>query len=113
MGSGKGQPRRTQSDISAGKESSDVTLAVLADGTKEWRLPNGLLHRDDGPAVESPYNVKEWYKDGKRHREGGPAVEKDSGWEEWWFDGQRHREDGPAATRPGGDTEWYLHGDRK
>ncbi len=46
-----------------------------ADGTKEW-YQNGVLHREDGPAVENLYG-KRWYKNGKLHRENGPAIESD------------------------------------
>jgi hypothetical protein len=31
------------------------------DGTKEWRSPNGDLHRLDGPAVEFANGYKAWY----------------------------------------------------
>lgn len=36
---------------------------------------NNLLHREDGPAVESNYtSSKEWYIHGKLHRIDGPAI---------------------------------------
>jgi hypothetical protein len=45
----------------------------MANGTKIWYL-NGLLHREDGPAIERPDGVgpmadgsKEWFLDGKRY----------------------------------------------
>lgn len=44
----------------------------------------GLLHRQDGPAVEWLGGTKEWYIHGKLHRDDGPAIiKKDK--EEYWF----------------------------
>lgn len=40
----------------------------------EWRLPDGTLHRDYGPAIEWESGDQEWYKHGKLHREDGPAT---------------------------------------
>jgi hypothetical protein len=49
---------------------------------------NGLIHRDDGPAVE--------YPDGSMY---------------WYQNDQLHREDGPAVVLPSvGIMEWYLYG---
>ena len=44
-----------------------------------WRLPNGDLHREFGPAVEFASGYKEWYLNGKRHHENAPAVELSNG----------------------------------
>lgn len=45
---------------------------------------NGLLHRDDGPAVIAGNgSLREWYQHGVRHRTDGPAVEYDD-FEEFW-----------------------------
>ena len=38
-----------------------------------------------------------WYKDGVLHREDGPAIEYRNGTTKWYLNGKRHREDGPAA----------------
>ena len=43
------------------------TMKVDAEGTKFWRLPNGKLHREDGPAVEYANGDKEWYVNDKRY----------------------------------------------
>jgi hypothetical protein len=40
----------------------------------EYCLPNGLLHREDGPAVESFNGEKQWNIKGYAHRMDGPAV---------------------------------------
>lgn len=43
-----------------------------------------------------------WYKDGVLHREDGPAVIGKDEHKEWWVNGKLHREDGPAIN---GQTE--------
>jgi hypothetical protein len=53
-------------------------------GTKFWRINKGLLHREDGPAVEYTSGHKEWWVKGKLHRLEGPAVERHDGIKEWW-----------------------------
>ena len=83
------------------KVSKQPKLTTLSDGTKEYRM-NGLLHREDGPAVECANGDKEWWINGKRHREDGPAVEYANGDKEWWINGKRHREDGPAVEYANG-----------
>jgi hypothetical protein len=47
---------------------------VDKDGIVEWKLPNGNLHREDGPAYEWPDGYQAWYVKGKLHREDGPAI---------------------------------------
>jgi hypothetical protein len=81
------------------------------DGTKIWYL-NGNLHRENGPAVEYPDGVKEWWVNGERHREDGPAVEHPDGRKEWWVNGNLHREDGPAVEYPDRRKEWWVNGER-
>lgn len=36
-------------------------IIILSDGSKQWRLSNGKLHREDGPAVEWANGVKVWF----------------------------------------------------
>lgn len=94
---------------------------------KYWFL-NDLLHREDGPAVESANGDRFWFLHGKRHREDGPAIEKSDGSKAWYLNGQLHREDGPAVINALGyhiqiinsvitgnsiyleDTSWFLNG---
>jgi hypothetical protein len=61
-------------------------LTINENGNKEWTLPNGKLHREDGPAIE--------YCDGSK---------------EWWVNGNIHREDGPALEWSGGGKNWFLN----
>ncbi len=58
------------------------------DGTRYW-YKNGLLHREDGPAIERQDGSKEWWLHGELHRESGPAIERADGTVEWWRDGEQ------------------------
>ena len=55
-----------------------IERIVGKDGTIKW-YKNGLLHREDGPAIEWADGGKEWYINDKLHREDGPAVEYSDG----------------------------------
>ena len=57
-------------------------------GNKRWYL-NGILHREDGPAVERANGAKFWYLNGKLHREDGPAVEGSNGSKTWYLNGKQ------------------------
>jgi hypothetical protein len=80
-------------------------------GTKEWYL-NGVLHREDGPAVERTNGTKIWWLHGKYHREDGPAVEWADGSKDWYLHDKHHREDGPACEWADGTKTWWLHGEK-
>ena len=83
---------------------------VIVYNTKtEWRF-NGILHREDGPAIEYIDGGKMWYVNGVKHRDGGPAVVWYNGTKEWWFNGRLHREDGPAIEYPDGNGSWWING---
>ena len=85
-------------------------LIINVFGTKEWILPNGSVHREDGPAVEHTNGTKYWYIDNELHREDGPACEYSGGGKWWYLNGQLHRENGPAIEYRYGDKEWYING---
>jgi hypothetical protein len=55
------------------------------------------------------YGSKYWRVNGILHREDGPAVEYMSGGRDWWIDGKRHRIDGPAIIYSDGRQSWYLN----
>lgn len=78
---------------------------VKADGSIWYKTEHGLLHREDGPAVEFPNGKKFWYLWGDRGRKDGPAVECSNGDRSWYWAGQLHRVDGPAMIV--GDKELY------
>ncbi|HEV2175166.1 MAG TPA: hypothetical protein VGT24_04895 [Candidatus Acidoferrales bacterium] len=93
-----------------GEEDDGVEIKVRADGTKLWLL-YGVLHRDDGPAAESPDGDRRWYQYGRLHREDGPAIERPDGSKEWFREGKHHREDGPATEGRYTTPRWYLNGE--
>ena len=62
------------------------TKSERPDGIIEYRV-NGLLHREDGPAVERPNGILEWFRNGAPHREDGPAVEYPNGSKEFYDNG--------------------------
>lgn len=66
----------------------EKSTMTYKNGTKEWRLWNGKLHRIGGPALE--------YEDGTK---------------EWYLNGLRHRTDGPALVRPFDPPSWFLNGE--
>lgn len=84
--------------------------SVDRDGNVRWKLLDGRLHREDGPAVEYVNGSKYWWFNGERHREDGPAVIRPGESEEWYLNDLRHREDGPAIILPGRIEEWWFEG---
>lgn len=48
-------------------------------GNEYWYI-EGLLHREDGPAVVYKSGVKYWYRHGEKHREDGPCEEHCDGY---------------------------------
>lgn len=52
---------------------------------------------------------KKWFSNGVLHRENGPAVLYKQGYQEWWRNGKLHREDGPAIISSDGTEEWFLN----
>jgi len=55
--------------------------------------------------------TERWFVQGLLHREDGPAVVYTDGYKEWWIKGDRHREDGPAVEYITGEKIWYLRGE--
>jgi hypothetical protein len=45
-----------------------------------------VLHREDGPAIESPDGSTFWYREGKMRRQDGPAVEWASVFRGWFLE---------------------------
>lgn len=115
-------------------------MEISPNGTKVYRL-NGVVHREDGPAIIHPHGSKEWWhhgvmirkefatnngitsnttysttykdKDGHLHREDGPAVLGDAqNCFEYYKHGFIHREDGPARAGWDGQLEWFVDGKR-
>jgi len=91
------------------------------DGTKTW-YRNGLLHREDGPAIEHPDGTKSWYLNSKCSSEKevralgkmklSSTMTTDTQGNKAWrnAEGQLHREDGPAFEFPDGTKSWHRNG---
>ena len=89
----------------------DGPAIEYADGSEEWYI-NGERHREDGPAAEWAYGGKQWYLNGVLHREDGPAFEWADGEKQWYLNGLLHREDGPAIEYADGRKQWYLNAEQ-
>jgi hypothetical protein len=90
------------------ESKQEPIMTTTSDGIKQWRL-DGVLHREDGPAIEWGDGYEVWYQHGKYHRDNGPAVEYGNGDKFWYQHGKLHREDGPAIVYHNGNKEWYLN----
>ena len=101
---------------------ADPTKSVMtvdSGGTIRWKLPNGLHHREDGPAYEEKSGYKQWIINGQLHREDGPAIEGVGGVNSWWLEGRgytKKKYDAEMKVRPimierkSGTKEWYQNG---
>ena len=85
-------------------------MTALPDGTIEWRLPNGELHRRGGPAFVRPNGAEAWWQHGELHRDYGPAITHSDGTQAWYQNGKLHRVDGPAVAYSDGTREWWING---
>lgn len=61
----------------------------------EWKLPDGRLHREFGPAIEWKHGDKEWWLNGVRHRNNEPAIIYKDGYQAWFDHGICLKEIGP------------------
>lgn len=67
--------------------SIDLRRYMVRSGAiKEWFL-DGVLHREDGPAIEYPDGSKEWYVNGVRTK-----VEWADGGTKFWWEERDERE---------------------
>jgi len=89
-----------------------VYIEIDEDGDKLYFSDKAMriLHREDGPAIESVDGSKFWYVKGQYHREDGPACEYANGTKYWYVSGLLHREDGPAKEFAKGYKEWWING---
>jgi hypothetical protein len=75
----------------------------------EYRDENGVLHREDGPALIYNNGEENWYKRGRLHRENGlPAIIKKE-YKLYMVNGRRHNEYGPGYENIDGTVWWYLN----
>ena len=56
-------------------------------------MVNGMLHREDGPALEWCDGQMDWYVNGARHREDGPAIVYANGSKRWYLNGKQLSEE--------------------
>lgn len=70
----------TDSIESSFKDSNFTGDYLHEDGTK-FSLNNGLINY-----IEYSNGTKQWFKNGLVHRENGPAVEWENGNKEWWIE---------------------------
>jgi hypothetical protein len=63
----------------------------------------------NGPVVH-PDGATVWYTDGIVHRDNGPAIERADGTREWYAQGVRHCDNGPAFISADGERRWFHHG---
>ena len=92
---------------------TDPVSITDSDGITRWYLDDTLqvLHRLDGPAVIRPNGSREeWYLNGLLHREDGPAVYGKGTKIKYYHKGVLHREDGPAVIGSHGLQKWYRYG---
>ena len=65
-------------------------LQINFDRTRVWKDEAGRFHRLDGPAVEYVDGRKIWYINGVMHRSDGPGIE--SGTSRVWYEHGRYLE---------------------
>lgn len=103
--------------VAFGMSDGQTEHVLLPANTEIW-CKDGLIHRDDGAAIQNHGdeldNRLEFWCRGRRHNAMAPALitSKES---RWYYHGLLHREDGPAfeLTTSGGSLirEWYWYGD--
>ena len=86
---------------------TEYVETIHPNGTRIWQK-NGMLHRENGPAVIRTDLSQFWYLNGELHRTDGPAVICDE-YQAWYLNGKRHREDGPALIWENGSKYWFLN----
>jgi hypothetical protein len=74
-----------------------------------YTLPNGWVHRDDGPAKIFSWGTQMWYKNNELHRDDGPAcIDRDG--EYWYQHDLLHRNDGgPSVIVNYGNSNTRYH----
>ena len=83
-------------------------------GTTRWFNSDGILHREDGPAIEHADGNQYWLVNGILHRDEfeGPAAIHANFRKEWFLRGILHRTSGPAVEYDNGDAEWWIDNSR-
>lgn len=101
-------------DITDKKAKRSLFTGVTVDTSGVIFYRNGLIHREDGPAIIAKNGDRFWYFDNQLHRLGGPAelrfIDKYRG---WYNHGKLHNKNGPALVfNKGTDKEireWFIN----
>lgn len=100
-------------EITTPKNANFLTrgIAMVFGGKPSQQVwyQNGVLHREDGPTVETDHGYEAWHIQGLLHRTDGPAL-TDDGNQFWFKQGLKHREDGPAEIHKNGREVWFHEG---
>jgi hypothetical protein len=83
----------------------DGPAFVMGDGDVQEYYQHDRLHRVNGPAVIGN-GRKEWWFNGLLHREDGPAIEYDNGRVKYWIHGVPHEEGIGGRLTPRDPEEW-------
>lgn len=88
-------------------------MTVSPTGDVEY-YEDGVLHRDDGPAVVRVDGKVVYYYRGckQRDEEYGPTSFHPKGTMKYYFMGDLHRDEGPAVIRADGTVEYWKRGIR-
>ena len=62
-------------------------LVIDKYSNKCWLLPNGDVHRENGPAIYNKNGLEVWATNNKPHRVNGPAVVYCNGMKEYYLNG--------------------------
>jgi hypothetical protein len=73
---------------------NESTLTIYQDGTQLW-VKNGIIHKEDGPAIIYPNGTMMWVVNGIVHNENGPALIRSDGSRGWFLNGQIYKISGP------------------
>ncbi len=87
---------------------SIVCERTMGEDLIRW-YKDGLLHRNDQPAIIGVVTCC-WYYHGARHRRDGPAVQTGSYWFMWLQHGAHHRDDGPSSMYDTSCVSWCKNG---
>lgn len=119
--------------VTAGRLHSGGRTAAYPGAVEHWHR-NGVLHRENGPALTFRNGAEGYYRDGVPHREDGPALTFGAGVERvrrrgesphedrvslaaidgveaYFRNGLLHRKGGPALTFSNGWEFWYHDGE--
>ena len=61
-------------------------------GNRFW-YQNGILHREDGPAIEYVDGICYWFQNDQVHREDGPAIEYPKDTDQWFLNNVEYTEE--------------------